>query len=193
VRRLRALPTMTFSRTLAKGQEWDAVYVLNVADGNFTWEFSTGRAELIDEERRLLCVAIYAGEEQSASHRSAARTKAFAWQALSRSGPSSKLSVKGGIGLCARLRVSGCLFHPAAPLRCRLGADERPSAHSHYCRGATTFRQVVEVCPTDAVSAAELRDREREHLLERKLVSVGSSASQQRFRRAAFGLSLPHP
>ena len=42
----------------AKGQEWDAVYVLNVADGNFPSEFSTGRPELIEEERRLLYVAM---------------------------------------------------------------------------------------------------------------------------------------
>ena len=42
----------------AKGQEWEAVYVLNVADGNFPSEFSTGRAELIEEERRLLYVAM---------------------------------------------------------------------------------------------------------------------------------------
>ena len=42
----------------AKGQEWDAVYVLNVADGSFPSEFSTGRAELIEEERRLLYVAM---------------------------------------------------------------------------------------------------------------------------------------
>ena len=42
----------------AKGQEWDAVYVLNVADGSFPSEFSTGSAELIEEERRLLYVAI---------------------------------------------------------------------------------------------------------------------------------------
>ena len=42
----------------AKGQEWDAVYVLNVADGSFPNEFSTGRAELIEEERRLLYVAM---------------------------------------------------------------------------------------------------------------------------------------
>src|SRR6185436_6926159 len=34
----------------AKGQEWDAVYVLNVSDGSFPSEFSTGRAELIEEE-----------------------------------------------------------------------------------------------------------------------------------------------
>ncbi len=42
----------------AKGQEWDAVYVLNVADGSFPSEFSTGSAALIEEEKRLLYVAL---------------------------------------------------------------------------------------------------------------------------------------
>jgi DNA helicase-2/ATP-dependent DNA helicase PcrA len=42
----------------AKGQEWDSVYVLNVADGNFPSEFSTGRSDQIEEERRLLYVAM---------------------------------------------------------------------------------------------------------------------------------------
>jgi DNA helicase-2/ATP-dependent DNA helicase PcrA len=42
----------------AKGMEWDTVYVLNVVDGSFPSEFSTGKAELIDEERRLLYVAM---------------------------------------------------------------------------------------------------------------------------------------
>lgn len=42
----------------AKGQEWDAVYVLNVTDGSFPSEFSTGRPELVEEERRLLYVAM---------------------------------------------------------------------------------------------------------------------------------------
>jgi DNA helicase-2/ATP-dependent DNA helicase PcrA len=42
----------------AKGQEWDAVHVLNVTDGSFPSEFSTGRPELIEEERRLLYVAM---------------------------------------------------------------------------------------------------------------------------------------
>jgi DNA helicase-2/ATP-dependent DNA helicase PcrA len=42
----------------AKGQEWDFVYVLNVADGNFPSEFSNGKPELIEEERRLLYVAM---------------------------------------------------------------------------------------------------------------------------------------
>jgi DNA helicase-2/ATP-dependent DNA helicase PcrA len=42
----------------AKGQEWEAVYVLNVTDGSFPSEFATGRAESIEEERRLLYVAM---------------------------------------------------------------------------------------------------------------------------------------
>ena len=42
----------------AKGQEWDAVYVLNVSDGNFPSEFATGKPDMIEEERRLLYVAM---------------------------------------------------------------------------------------------------------------------------------------
>jgi DNA helicase-2/ATP-dependent DNA helicase PcrA len=42
----------------AKGQEWETVHVLNVTDGTFPSEFSAGRAELIEEERRLLYVAM---------------------------------------------------------------------------------------------------------------------------------------
>jgi DNA helicase-2/ATP-dependent DNA helicase PcrA len=42
----------------AKGREWQAVYVLNVNDGNFPSEFAAGRPELLEEERRLLYVAM---------------------------------------------------------------------------------------------------------------------------------------
>ncbi|MBT8091651.1 MAG: ATP-dependent helicase [Gammaproteobacteria bacterium] len=42
----------------AKGQEWEAVFVLNVSDGNFPSEFATGKPEMIEEERRLLYVAM---------------------------------------------------------------------------------------------------------------------------------------
>ena len=42
----------------AKGQEWDRVSILHVADGTFPSEFATGKAELIEEERRLLYVAM---------------------------------------------------------------------------------------------------------------------------------------
>jgi DNA helicase-2/ATP-dependent DNA helicase PcrA len=42
----------------AKGQEWDAVFVLNVTDGSFPSEFAGGKPEQIEEERRLLYVAM---------------------------------------------------------------------------------------------------------------------------------------
>ena len=42
----------------AKGQEWDAVFLLHVTDGSFPSEFSTGKPKLIEEERRLMYVAM---------------------------------------------------------------------------------------------------------------------------------------
>lgn len=42
----------------AKGQEWDAVFVLNAADGCIPSDMSTGSPEQIEEERRLLYVAM---------------------------------------------------------------------------------------------------------------------------------------
>ncbi len=42
----------------AKGQEWDSVYLLNVTDGSFPGEFAAGKPAQVEEERRLLYVAI---------------------------------------------------------------------------------------------------------------------------------------
>ena len=42
----------------AKGQEWKAVHVLNVVDGCMPADMATGHAEEIEEERRLLYVAM---------------------------------------------------------------------------------------------------------------------------------------
>ncbi|MFQ5608902.1 MAG: ATP-dependent helicase [Woeseiaceae bacterium] len=42
----------------AKGQEWDAVFLLGVTDGSFPSEFATGKPELIEEERRLMYVGM---------------------------------------------------------------------------------------------------------------------------------------
>lgn len=42
----------------AKGQEWDHVFVLNVADGSIPSDMSTEHPEQIEEERRLLYVAM---------------------------------------------------------------------------------------------------------------------------------------
>ncbi|MFZ0851984.1 MAG: ATP-dependent helicase [Hyphomicrobiaceae bacterium] len=42
----------------AKGREWKAVFILNVVDGCIPSDMSTGNAEEIEEERRLLYVAM---------------------------------------------------------------------------------------------------------------------------------------
>jgi DNA helicase-2/ATP-dependent DNA helicase PcrA len=42
----------------AKGQEWDAVYILNVVDGCIPSDMATGSKAEIEEERRLLYVAM---------------------------------------------------------------------------------------------------------------------------------------
>ena len=42
----------------AKGQEWKAIYVLNVVDGCIPSDMATGNSEEIEEERRLLYVAM---------------------------------------------------------------------------------------------------------------------------------------
>jgi DNA helicase-2/ATP-dependent DNA helicase PcrA len=47
----------------AKGQEWRAVYVLNVVDGCIPSDMATGSSEEIDEERRLLYVAMTRAKE----------------------------------------------------------------------------------------------------------------------------------
>jgi DNA helicase-2/ATP-dependent DNA helicase PcrA len=50
----------------AKGMEWDSIFVLNVVDGSFPSEFSTGKPELIEEERRLLYVALTRAQNELA-------------------------------------------------------------------------------------------------------------------------------
>ncbi len=42
----------------AKGGEWDVVHVIHAADGMFPSDMATGDSEAIDEERRLLYVAV---------------------------------------------------------------------------------------------------------------------------------------
>ena len=48
----------------AKGQEWNNVYVLNVADGNFPNEYAAGNKRSLEEERRLLNVAITRAKDE---------------------------------------------------------------------------------------------------------------------------------
>ena len=48
----------------AKGQEWGAVYVLNVVDGCMPADMAAGSAEEMEEERRLLYVAMTRAQHQ---------------------------------------------------------------------------------------------------------------------------------
>jgi DNA helicase-2/ATP-dependent DNA helicase PcrA len=48
----------------AKGQEWKAVHVLNVVDGCIPSDMATGTAEEVEEERRLLYVAMTRAKEE---------------------------------------------------------------------------------------------------------------------------------
>src|SRR5262249_20341219 len=48
----------------AKGQEWTAVFILNAVDGSIPSDMATGSSDEIDEERRLLYVAMTRAREQ---------------------------------------------------------------------------------------------------------------------------------
>ena len=48
----------------AKGQEWKAVHVLNVVDGCIPSDMATGNSEEIEEERRLLYVAMTRAKDE---------------------------------------------------------------------------------------------------------------------------------
>ncbi|HWE28168.1 MAG TPA: ATP-dependent helicase, partial [Polyangia bacterium] len=48
----------------AKGQEWDQVFILNAADGSIPSDMSTEHPEQIEEERRLLYVAMTRARDQ---------------------------------------------------------------------------------------------------------------------------------
>ena len=50
----------------AKGQEWKSVFVLNVVDGCIPSDMSTGNADDIEEERRLLYVEMTRAKDQLA-------------------------------------------------------------------------------------------------------------------------------
>jgi DNA helicase-2/ATP-dependent DNA helicase PcrA len=48
----------------AKGQEWKAVSILNVVDGCIPSDLATGTSEEIEEERRLLYVAMTRAKDE---------------------------------------------------------------------------------------------------------------------------------
>ena len=56
----------------AKGQEWRSVFVLNCIDGCIPSDLGTGTSEEIEEERRLLYVAMTRAKDELAPHHAAA-------------------------------------------------------------------------------------------------------------------------
>jgi DNA helicase-2/ATP-dependent DNA helicase PcrA len=50
--------TAALFQSFPKGQEWDVVFVLNVTDGCIPSDMAVGSPEQIEEERRLLYVAM---------------------------------------------------------------------------------------------------------------------------------------
>ena len=56
----------------AKGQEWKSVFVLNVVDGCIPSDLATGTSAEIEEERRLLYVAMTRAKDHLAAHHAAA-------------------------------------------------------------------------------------------------------------------------
>ena len=116
----------------AKGQEWKAVFVLNVVDGCTPSDMSTGNADDIEEERRLLYVAMMRAKDQLAlivphrfyvhgqarggdKHLYASRTRFIpagilsefdvcAWPVAARAGASTAMNSGVTVDLASRMR-----------------------------------------------------------------------------------------
>jgi DNA helicase-2/ATP-dependent DNA helicase PcrA len=106
----------------AKGQEWDSVFILNLVDGCIPSDMATGKPEQIDEERRLLYVAMTRARE----HLHLVQPRRFYRTQQHRHGgghiltPRSRFLPDKILGLFAR--VDGSLHcptddgHPASPV-----------------------------------------------------------------------------
>ncbi len=120
----------------AKGQEWKSVHVLNVVDGCIPSDMATGSTEEIEEERRLLYVAmtrardrlqllvpqrfyvhqqsahgdrhVYASRTRFITERIATHFEQRAWPpcAASKAAPSSVQEPRPAVDLAARLRTA---------------------------------------------------------------------------------------
>jgi hypothetical protein len=91
----------------AKGQEWDAVFVLNLVDGCTPSDMASGGPEQIDEERRLLYVAMTPGARASSS------AAAAAFLPYAPAPPWPRSPDRAALALSAGRRSSG--LSPAAP------------------------------------------------------------------------------
>jgi DNA helicase-2/ATP-dependent DNA helicase PcrA len=108
----------------AKGMEWDSVTVLNLVDGSFPSEFSTRSEALIEEERRLLYVAMTRAKTELAL----IQPLRFA---VTSQGPKSDAHVYGGRSrfLTERVRktLQETVFHGSAIMEEGLKGDATPA------------------------------------------------------------------
>ena len=105
----------------AKGQEWKAVFVLNVVDGCIPSDMATGKTEEIEEERRLPLCGHDAGQGSARPDRAASLLPAWPVPA-----PATSTSMPHAAGLfqpallvssrrvAGRLRRTACVGFPAS-------------------------------------------------------------------------------
>src|SRR5207245_9396596 len=112
----------------AKGQEWDAVFVLNLVDGCIPSDMASGKPEQIDEERRLLYVAITRARE----HLHLLQPLRFYHTHQHRHGrghvmaPRSRFLPDGVVGLFTRRTAAPHYAGDAMPLRPAVPVDIGP-------------------------------------------------------------------
>ena len=115
----------------AKGQEWSAVFVLNAVDGCIPSDMGTGTSEEIEEERRLLYVAMTRARDRLALflpqrfyvHQQASRGDRHVYAARTRFIPETLLPL---FELCAWPRATAEADTAAAsPIRVDIGARMR--------------------------------------------------------------------
>src|SRR6266851_10483511 len=103
----------------AKGQEWDAVFVLNLVDGCIPSDMASGKPEQIEEERRLLYVAM----TRAGEHLHLLQPLRFYFTHQHRNGrghvmaPRSRFLPDGVLGLFTRRTVTPNCPADAMPLR----------------------------------------------------------------------------
>ena len=127
----------------AKGQEWKSVFVLNAVDGCIPSDLGVGTDEDIEEERRLLYVAMTRAKDnlhlitpqRFFTHNQNARGDRHVYAARTRFIPAALL----GLFECCTWPVVGC--RAERPARCPAGSRRCRRAHArHVALGAGAWR-----------------------------------------------------
>ena len=125
----------------AKGQEWKAIFVLNAVDGCIPSDLGAGTTAELEEERRLLYVAMTRAKDQSASCRAAALLHPWA----ERSGRSACLCLAHTIH--SRPVVSAFRMHHLACRRCRIDWPAGCKDSARRRRRADAWHVAVRIGP----------------------------------------------